>query len=264
MKILFLFLFLFFKLVASEYYSKAEPVETYSIQSAVNGKVLAVNDLLEGKISDGTVLIHIDDVIDKADLKATKQKLKSIKNSVALTRENLKYSKKAYEIDKASYARIKDLSTLSRSAKEAKLLKSIASQSAYIKIKLSLENLLTSKNDLELKIASLKDKISKKNIKIKKNLYIYKIYPNRGDYINFGMKLVDASDISKAKLTIFITDSDLDGIENKTIYLNGKKTDYKLNKLWQIADSTNISSYKAEIIINKPKRFSSLIKVEFK
>jgi len=58
-------------------------------------------------------------------------------------------------------------------------------------------------------------------------------------------------------------DSAMD-IKNKTIYLDGKKSDLKISKLYTVADTKHISSYKCEIIIPAPKTFSKLTKIEFK
>jgi hypothetical protein len=44
----------------------------------------------------------------------------------------------------------------------------------------------------------------------------------------------------------------------------GKKSDVKISKIYEIADSTNISSYKVELIIDNVKTFSRLVKIEFR
>lgn len=43
-----------------------------------------------------------------------------------------------------------------------------------------------------------------------------------------------------------------------------KKTAYKISRLLNIADSKNISKYMAQIIIESPKLFSKLVKIELK
>ena len=50
----------------------------------------------------------------------------------------------------------------------------------------------------------------------------------------------------------------------KVIYIDGKPTALKVDKLWRSADAQNISSYQAQIIVPAPKIFSKLMKVEFK
>jgi len=78
------------------------------------------------------------------------------------------------------------------------------------------------------------------------------------------MPLVTLQDISKSKLTLFLSDEELENIDSKKIYINGKETSLKLNKIWRVADSQNISLYKAEIIMQPQGIFSKLVKVEVK
>ena len=48
------------------------------------------------------------------------------------------------------------------------------------------------------------------------------------------------------------------------MYINGEKTSYKVDRLLTIADSKNISKYKAQIVIKAPNIFSKLAKIELK
>jgi hypothetical protein len=70
--------------------------------------------------------------------------------------------------------------------------------------------------------------------------------------------------VRKAKLTIFLSAEDMQGAKEKALYIDGKKSDYKIDRLWTIADAQHLSSYKAEIIVDAPERFSNLVKVELK
>ena len=264
MKIFISILLVLVSLQASEYYAKAEPKELFSVKSSVNGEVVFVNDAQEGKDSDGSIVVKIDDVIDRADLVASKQKLKFLLSNIALMKQNLANSKRAADINKKSYSRVENLSSYSQTQKDAKLLAMINAQSSYISIKTSLVNLKTQKEDLSLKIKTLEDKINKKNIKVLKGNYIYKIYPRVGDYLNPGAKLMDVYDISGARLVIYVSSDDLVGIEQKKIYLDGVESSVKIDKIWRVADSVNISSYRVEILIDRPKQFSKLVKIEFK
>ena len=96
------------------------------------------------------------------------------------------------------------------------------------------------------------------------NRYIYNIAVEVGDYVNPGVLLYTVMDLSKAKVEIFIPIDDIKNISNKSIYIDGTKTDLKISKLYTVADTTHISSYKCEIIIPNPTQFSSLVKVEFR
>jgi hypothetical protein len=62
-----------------------------------------------------------------------------------------------------------------------------------------------------------------------------------------------------------LDNSELEDIYQKIVYLNDKKTEYKIDKIWKMADEKFISSYRAEIIIASPSEsFSKLMKVEIK
>ncbi len=262
-----IFITIFLTLVsleALEYYSKAEPKELFNIKSSVNGEIIFVNDMLEGMDSNGSIVIKIDDKIDIADLKASKKKLGFLNSNIALKKQNLQNSKKVLSIDRENYNRVKNLSSYSTVQKDVKLLSMINSQNSYIATKSSLENLKTQKEDLKLKIITLQDRIDKKSIKVREGNYIYKIYPSVGDYVNPGSKLMDVYDVSKTLLVVYLSKDELVGLLKKSIYLDGVKTSYKISKIWQVADSVNISSYRVEILTDRSKIFSNLIKIEFK
>ena len=121
MKFLIFLFFTFFSLEASEYYSKAEPKEKFSIKSTVNGKVIFVDDSFEGKVSNGVVIVKIDEKIDRADLLASKQKLKFLNANINLMRQNLSNSKKVADINSDNYNRVKNLSSYSKTQKDTKL-----------------------------------------------------------------------------------------------------------------------------------------------
>ena len=93
---------------------------------------------------------------------------------------------------------------------------------------------------------------------------IYKTYVNEGDFVNIGAPLVDAYDISKGKLTIFLSKEDVEKAPSSVMYINDKATKIKIDKVWKVVDTQNISSYRTEIIVPAPKRFSELLKIEFK
>jgi hypothetical protein len=78
------------------------------------------------------------------------------------------------------------------------------------------------------------------------------------------MPIAILKDLSRAKLTIYLSSDELKNLKSKKIYLDGKVTNLKFNKIWRVADSKNISSYKAEIVLKPIANFSKLIKVEVK
>ncbi len=249
---------------ATIYYAKVEPVQKYSIKSAVSGKVLKSNYEMEGRVSNGKIIIHLDDILNREDLKNSIQKLKTIKNLISITKENLKNAKEIASIREKNYKKIKNLKTKSRVEKDNELISSVNAQNQVLNLMSNLENLKSQLDDQNYKIATLRDQIKKKSIIVPKGYLIYKLYLQKGDYAGVGTFLVDAYDISKAKLTVYVSKEDYDLAKNGVIYLDGKPTSYKIDKLWNNADTQNISSYKAQIIMPAPKVFSKLVKVEFR
>jgi len=217
---IFIFLFVAVLLQANQYYSKAQPLWEYHIKSDVSGKVVFCDELKEGSMGEDKVLIHIDDKIDKIELETTKAEYENLK-------EMIQISQRVYELDKTSYEKIKSLSTYSRTQKDAKLTKMLGSKNTLLSQQTNLAK-------LKLKIEALKDKIDKKNIKISSKYYIQKIYPKKGEFVNFGSPLVDIADLSFAKLTIFVTDEDLKKLENSDILIDDKKQKYKILKIFTV------------------------------
>ena len=249
-KIIYLIIFFTISLHSYVYYAKIEPLWRYKLSAGVSGLVLFSDELAEGKWGDGKVIIHIDDKIDKEDLNTTKIEYNNLKQMVEI-------SQKIYQIDKIAYEKIKNLSTYSKSQKDTKMIKMFSSKTTLLNQKTNLAK-------LRLKITTLRDKINKKNIKISKRFYIYKVYPKKGDFVNPGSPLVEIADFSKARLTIFVTYEDLKNLKNSKIIINDKKVKYKIDKILKIADSVNLSGYKVEIVVNPPKIFSKLVKIEIK
>lgn len=235
MRYLSLLLLMISATFATEFYAKLEPVESYMIKAAVNGKVVFANEEIEGKRANKSKIIEIDSYVDRIELEQNRLKLKAVNQMM--------------QIEDANYKRLLRVTSKSGFEKDTQRLKVI--------------NLQTTKADLLTKIANLNDSIKNKKL-METNKYIYSISVKEGDYVSPGTLLYETKDISKAKLEIFVPISDISDIKNKTIYLDNKKTELKINKIYEIADAKHISSYKCEIVIDNPKTFSRLVKIEFK
>jgi len=220
---------------ASEYYAKLQPIESFEVKSSVSGKVIFSNSKIEGKKAKNTKIIEIDSYVDRIDLDQSKKKLKAIE-------EMMKVEEKNYN----------------------RLLK-VTSKSGYEKDnqKIKVINYQVTKADIEIKIANLKDSIKNKRL-VEKNNYIYNIAVKKGTYVTPGTLLYESKDLSKGKLEIFVPIDEIEKIQSKKIYLDGKESSLKINKIFEVADEKHISSYKVEIVIDNPKVFSRLVKVEFK
>ena len=220
---------------AMEYYAKVEPLNSYIIKSSVNGKVIFVNTKIEGKKANTSTIIKIDSDVNEVELQQTKSKLNSMNSMIDLEDKN--------------HQRLKKVTSKSGFEKDNQKIKVL--------------NLQSQKSDLLIKIATLKDTIENKKL-MEKNTYIYNISVKEGDYVTPGTVLYETKDLSKGKVEIFIPIADAQVIANKTIYIDDKKSDLKIDKIYKVADDKHISSYKCEIIIPNVAQFSRLVKIEFK
>jgi len=220
---------------ASEYFAKLEPVETYNIKASTSGQVVYINNEIEGLNANNSTIIKLDSNVDEIDLKQTNNKIKTLGQIIKIEKSTLK-----------KILKIRAKSQLDKDNQKIKVL--------------NLENQL---GDLVTKKAILEDKLDKKNL-VEKSHYISNINVKVGDFVNAGTLLYTAEDLTKAKLEIFIPMSEAQNIKTKRIYIENRVTDYKINKIYKVADTKHISSYKCEIIIDAPKSFSHLVKIEFK
>lgn len=235
MKILLL-LFTPLLIFAKVHYAKVEPYESVVLKSAVSALVMDVDLEAEGSIVDQKRVIYLDDHLDKMNLKISKETL-------LILHETLKRQESYFQ-------RMDKLKTASTTQKDNAFYSFASAKTQYL--------------DMQYKIAQLEDSIEKKSI-VLHHMYLYEIMVRKGDYVTPGSPLASIVDASRAKLVLFLEPSELEEIEQKTVYLNGEKTEYKVDKVWRVADEKFISSYRAEIYITAPQgSFSQLMKVEVK
>ncbi len=235
MRIIWICLLAISSIFANEYYAKLEPIDSFQVKSAVAGKVIYSNSKIEGLQANNSTIIEIDSLVNKVELEQSKNKLKFIDEML--------------EIEKNNYSRLNQVTSKSEFEKDTQKLKVI--------------NLESSKADMIIKIETLKDTISNKKL-VEKSNYIFNIAVKDGDYVSPGTLLYESKDLSKGKLEIFVPIAQIDEIKNKDIYLDGVKSNVKISKIYDVADATNISAYKVELIIEDVKIFSRLVKIEFK
>ncbi len=221
---------------AKVHYAKLEPYESVTLKSAVSALVMDVDLDAEGSVVDQKRVIYLDDYLDKINLKTSNENL-------LILQETLK-RKESY------FHRINKLTTASAAQKDDAFYSFASAKTQYL--------------DMQYKIAQLKDSIEKKSITLH-DKYLYEIMVRKGDYVTPGSPLAKIVDASRAKLVLFLDQEELADIGNKTIYIDDEKTEYKVDKVWKVADEKFISSYRAEIYLPAPESsFSKLIKVEFK
>ena len=239
--ILFLAVFLF------GYEAKVQPFETFVIKAAVGGEVIKTYKNLEAKSLKNALIVKLDDKVEKANLK-------NIKNQIDFLKEEIKNQEEIVKRKKSIYLRYQKLSSKSVEQKDMKFYDYIASFNQLLNLKKSLSNL----NDQTVKI---KDLIDKKNIKF--SGYLYKITVSKDDYVAPGMQVGLGYDISKEKIDIFVPVGEKNYIKNKIVYINGKKSDFKIYKIWNMTDTKYITSYKVELV-GKGLKLGNIVKVEFK
>jgi len=263
MKNIFILTFILsISLFAQEHYAKLEPIDSVLIKSEASGRVVLAKDELEGKVANG-VIVKIDDNLNRVDLKNTQESLKLLKDMVTLNKNLLPQLKLNMQKKETLYKKLLPIASSSQNQKDTLYGSVVSARVQYFSTKEKIINLQNQIVSLKQKIASLEDLIAKKSIK-SNSRYLYKLYVKKDEFVNVGASIARLDNIEKAKLTIYLSEDELSDIESKHIYINGKKTDLKFNKIWKVADEKYLSSYKAEIVLEPIARFSTLIKVELK
>jgi len=250
-------------LLASEYYSKAEPYRFYTLQANVPGLVLIADENLEGKKLSDENFIVIDDELDQKELKLLKQKKVNLETSLSLNKKMSKNLSAMIKRKNKNYERIKDLPIKSSVEKDKEFFDLSSTQNQQLSTLEKIETIYSQLNDTELRLAQLKRSIKDKHVNAK-GMVLYKLHVKKGQVVAAGMSLAEIADISRAKLTIFLNLDEIQDVQKKDVYLNDKLTAYKIDKIWPLSDAEHISSYKTEILIDAPSQFSQLYKIEFK
>ncbi len=250
-------------LYSKVYYAKIEPYEIRTISSNVSGEVLFCDYDKLGKKLSSLPVVKIDDTLDKIELNSTIENIKLKKQSIKLDEELIKNLKTSLEKKLQNYNSIKDLSIKSKIEKDNTFFDIVNTKNQIINTQKELDNLNSALFDLEYKKAMLEKRIKDKTITAK-GFVLYEIMVRTNQVVNPSTPLVKVADISKALLSIYVDADELKNINKKIIYINGKKTNYKPSRVYNIADSINLSKYRVDIVVNPPEVFSKLVKVEFK
>jgi len=250
-------------LLSQTYYSKVEPYEFRNISSNVSGLVLVSDENMVGQLLKDRPYIIIDSELNKKELKAIKDKIDYLRETVINSEKVLDNLKVSLEKKRKNYKRIEKLSIKSTVEKDAEFYNLMNSDNSYLNIKKEINSYKIQITDLKYRRTQLEKMIKDKKLNAK-NFVLYSLLVKVGQMVNIATPLAQIADISKGKLTLFLDDIDVLNAKKKVVYINDKKTDYKITRVIYIADSKNISKYKAQIIIDAPKLFSKLVQVELK
>ncbi len=261
---IFLLLLIPLFIFAKVHYAKVEPYESVMLKSSVSGLVVDVDLDAEGTLVSDKRVIHIDDALDKTNLKDTKQSIGFLEQMLVINQEIASSLSGAVKRQEGYFNRISRLATASKTQKDNAYSTFTSVKTQYLSTKEKIVSLRKQILDMKYKASQLEDTLVKKSI-IPENKYLYKLVVRTGDFVAPGSPLAEIQDASKAKLVLFLEPEELAGVEEKTVFLNDKRTAYKVGKVWRVADEKFISSYRAEIYIPAPKNeFSKLLKVEIK
>lgn len=250
-------------LLAREHYAKAEPYEMRTVASNVSGLVTFADETQEGARLDEKAYVRIDDELDRIELEKTRAKIELLRNAIALNEQMRTNYETIVDMKGRNYERVESLKMRSQVEKDREFYDFIATQNQLIALEKEIENMKIQINDLQMLERRLQRSISDKR-QAAPGFVLYALLVKEGQVVNPGTPLAQIADTRKAKLTVYLSAEEREGVETRTIYLDGEKSAYRVSRVWDIADATQLSSYKTEIVINAPAQFSRLIKVEFK
>ena len=263
MKFLISMLFISSLLFSKVYYAKVEPFEIRDISSNVSGLVLYANENLVGTKLSSKPYIRIDSILDTKELSYSKEKLEYMRETLKVNENILVNLNDSLGKKRKNYKKVSALKFKSSVEKDREFHDLVSSENLYLNTKKEIQNLKIQITDIKLRQAQLERSISDKNL-VAKDFVLYEMLVKPGQVVGTSTPLAKVADISKAKLTIYLDEVDVANSDKRTIYIDGEKTNYKVSRMLNIADSKNISKYMAQIIIKSPKLFSKLVKVELK
>jgi hypothetical protein len=246
-----------------DFYAKVEPYEVYTISSNINGVVTYLDIAKEGSLLDENIYLAIDSVLDEKEMSSISKKIKLLENSIKLNRSMEINYKDIISKKEKNYNQIKDLKIKSNIEKDREFYDLISSKNSLISIQKEIQNSTVQINDLNLHKQKLLKSISDKKVS-SKGMFLYKLLVKQGEMVTPTTRLAQVADISKAKLTLFLSEIELKDIKKKTVYINNLATNYKISQLWKVSDETHLSSYKVEIITDAPEIFSKIVTIAFK
>ncbi len=261
MKILLFMFLLFTSLFGKVYYAKVEPYELRNISSNVAGLVTYVNEDLVGSKLSNEAYIRIDDELDLKELKYIDEKLDYLRVTIKVNEKVLENLSSSLEKKQENYEKVIALKFKSSVEKDKEYYDLVTNQNLHLATQKEIQNLKVQITDLKLRKTQLQRSVKDKNL-VADGFILYEILVRPGQVVGVATPLAKVADTSRAKLTIYLDEADVADAKQRVVYMDGKKTSYKVSRILNIADSKNISKYMAQIITPAPKLFSKLVKIE--
>ena len=248
---------------AKVYYAKVEPFELRNISSNVSGLVTYANEDLIGTKLSSKPYIRIDSDLDIKELKFIEDKLEYLKETLKVSEEVLDNLSLSLNKKRQNYKKVVSLKFKSSVEKDKEFYDLVSNENLYLNTQKEIQNLKVQMTDLKLRRSQLKKSLSDKALQAE-GFVLYDMLVRPGQVVGVSTPLAKVADVSRAKLTIYLDEEDVENVKQKIVYIDGVKTSFKISRILNIADSKNISKYMAQIIIDSPKVFSKLLKVELK
>ena len=245
------------------YYARVEPYEVRDIASQVSGEVVLSEENMLGETLTEKPFIMIDDTLDRDELLSVQEKLTYLRDTLKTNEKVLENLKDVLKRKKENFKRIESMSIKSKVEKDREFYDVVGSENSYLATLKEINSLKTNITDLSLREKQLQKSIKDKSVTAK-GFVLYALKVKEGSVVNPATPLATVADVSKAVAKVYLDADDLLNIEKKKVYINGKKSSYKLTRILKIADTKNISRYSAQIIMQRPKIFSQLVKIELK
>jgi len=263
MKFFLLAALVFSFLDAKVYYAKVEPYEIRNISSNVSGLVVEADEALVGSKLTEKPYIGIDFELDRKELSSVREKIMYLKSIIEINEAVLVNMDESLLKKRENYKKIEPLKVKSSIEKDREFYDLISSENLYLSTRKEIQNLKVQITDLKLRETQLQRSIEDKNL-VAKNFVLYEMLVKPGQVVNIATPLAKIADISKAKMVVYLDESDVADAQKKVVYIDGEKSRYKVSRLLRIADGKNISKYMAQIITDAPELFSKLVKVELR
>ncbi|WP_457605487.1 hypothetical protein [Nitratifractor sp.] len=250
-------------LFAAEHYARLEPLERTTLKAAAAGEIVAADLKAEGRMLSDAVPVRIDDTLDREDLNRSLRSVKLLEETLKITRRTLPGLEESYRRKKRYQEKMQTLTTASQTQKDNAYYGMVSAQNQLLATREKEIGLERQILDLRQKIATLRDRIAKKNPKVR-NRYLYKLLVRKGEYASPGLPLAILDDLSRGKLVIYLSPEEIRELPQKSIWIDGKKRNLRFAKIWKETDEKYLSSYRAEIHLKPEAPFGSLHKVEIK
>jgi len=119
---------------AKVHYAKVEPYESITLKSAVSAQVVSTKQEEEGKIVKDSVVIQLDDRLDRIKLKSDREALKLVDSMIKSNKSNLNSLGESKKRQEAYYNRISTISTASTTQKDKAFYSYISAKTQYFSI----------------------------------------------------------------------------------------------------------------------------------